>query len=137
MKEKLFTDTLKRNHYNVTPERLKIFNILESEKSPCSIDKLVFLASKSVDRSTVYRNLELFEKLGVTKRVFSGFKYQVELSDMFKPHHHHMTCTNCGSITPFRESKTLETQLKNLERDHKFKATAHSLELSGLCKNCF
>jgi Fur family ferric uptake transcriptional regulator len=84
----------------------------------------------------VYRTLELFEEIGITTRVYSGWKYKVELSDDFSPHHHHMTCTNCGEIISFEESDAFLRELDRISKNHGFKSESHSLELKGLCKNC-
>ena len=136
MKEQLFKATLQKNNLHVTAERLVIFRILESKDAPSSVSEIVDITKKTLDRSTVYRNLDLFEKVGVTKRVYSGSKHQVELSDIFKPHHHHMTCNNCGQIIPFKESPALDFQLKKLEKLQNFQASSHSLEFKGLCNSC-
>ncbi len=76
------------------------------------------------------------EKIGITTRIYSGWKYKVELSDAFSAYHHHMTCTRCGTIISFHESEAIQDELKLLEVTHGFNAVSHSLELKGLCRNC-
>ena len=136
MHTETFKETLKKNGHKATNERLLLFSLLKSQKGPCSISELVELSRATVDRSTVYRTLDLFEKINVTVRVYSGWNYKVELSDKYSPHHHHMTCENCGAVVAFHESKALILELEKVSITHGFKADSHTLELSGRCKNC-
>lgn len=136
MIEQLFKETLRKNNLYITPERMYIFQQLKEQSSPCTIQELVDVTKNKLDTTTVYRNLEIFEEIGVTTRVYSGWKYKIELSDQFSPHHHHMTCTSCGKLIAFEETDTFIEELKNLEKLHGFKTTTHSLELRGLCSSC-
>jgi Fe2+ or Zn2+ uptake regulation protein len=96
-----FQKLLSKNNYRCTEERRVLFSTLKNQSNPCTIQELVTATSGSLDPATVYRNVELFEKLNVVHRVYTGWKYKVELSDDFRDHHHHMTCTNCSTITSF------------------------------------
>jgi Fur family ferric uptake transcriptional regulator len=136
MIEELFRETLKKHQLRRTTERVRLFQELKDLKVPCSISDLVERTKDSLDMTTVYRNLDTFEANGIITRVYTGWKYKVELSDMFRDHHHHMSCTNCGNIISFEESDEFVNELKKLEMIHGFKAESHSLELKGLCKNC-
>ena len=90
----------------------------------------------SIDRASVYRNLAVFEKLGIVQRLQIGWKYKLELSDSFHKHHHHMTCLNCGRITTLHEDQSLETQLRLLAAKNRFKMKGHLLEIQGICEKC-
>jgi Fur family ferric uptake transcriptional regulator len=136
MNNSLFYASLDKNNLNHTKERIALFNILKELDAPCTITKLVDKTKGTMDKSTVYRTIDLFEKIKITKRVYSGWKYSIELSDQFSPHHHHFTCTNCGSVTSFLESQSLMNEFSNLEKTLNSKITSHSLELRGLCRNC-
>ena len=136
MTDSLFTSTLTKNHLRVTTERLQLFDFLITQKYPLPSSEIADLTADKLDKSTVYRNLDLFEKIGVVNRVHSGWKQTVELSEMFKPHHHHMTCTNCGNVISFKESISFTEELQKLEKQNGFISESHSLELKGLCSNC-
>ncbi len=131
-----FQHLLKDNGYRLTKERQALFNALSTLHSPASITELAKVCSRIMDSATVYRNLAVFQKLGITHHVYSGWKYTVELSDKFSSHHHHMTCTNCGIIVSFEESQSLVSEMNKLQHKYKFKIQSHSLELSGLCSKC-
>lgn len=136
MIEQLFRETLQKHNFFHTPERIRIFQVLKDLKTPCTVSEIVDMTSSSVDRSTVYRNLDLFEKIGIINRVYTGWKYKLELSDQFSPHHHHMTCTGCAKVIKFQESKALIEELRKIEVRDGFQSTSHTLELAGLCRNC-
>ncbi len=136
MVEQIFKDLLQKNQLYRTPERLLVFQELKALDAPCSLAELVRITSESIDRSTVYRTLDIFEKIGVITRVYTGWKYTVELSDIFKEHHHHMTCSRCSIVIPFDEPPSLLKELKHLESQNGFTINSHNLELSGLCSAC-
>ncbi len=136
MNDPLFYATLDTYRLNNTKERSLIFEILKGLDAPCTITELVKKTKGSMNKSTVYRTVELFEKIKVTKRVYNGWKYSIELSDQFSPHHHHFTCTNCGNVVSFLESQSLLNEFTKLEKSLDSKITSHSLELRGLCPNC-
>ncbi len=128
--------TLKNNKLHVTKERKFLFQLIVNHSSPLEMNRIVELAKNTVDRSTVYRTIETFENIGIITRIFSGWKYKIELSDKFSTHHHHMTCLNCGQVVMFKESDKLIAEMKNTEKQYGFKSTSHNLELKGYCKNC-
>lgn len=89
----------------------------------------------NIDRASVYRAVDLFERLGVVQRLHTGWKYKVELSDKFAEHHHHLTCIRCGATAAMNE-KGLEAVIEQLTAAHHFKPTAHQIEIQGLCTRC-
>jgi Fur family ferric uptake transcriptional regulator len=126
-------DLLKRNGQSVTTTRLAVFEALSGQE-PLSMHELVERV-RSADRASVYRTIDLFERLGIVQRLNTGWKYKVELSDKFAAHHHHLTCTHCGATTPMNEAE-LETVIDRLARNHGFRPMAHQIEIQGICNNC-
>lgn len=124
-----------RNHgYSVTAARSTVFRILENNE-PQTMHQIISKC-ENIDRASVYRTIELFEKLGIVQRIQVGWKYKIELSDQFQDHHHHLTCTQCGKIIPLHEDTELESQLEKLASKHAFTPTTHQLEIQGLCSEC-
>jgi Fur family transcriptional regulator, ferric uptake regulator len=126
--------TLKAAHASATHGRLAVFAHL-AKGGPKSIGELASGLRDEVDRATVYRAVELFERLGIINRIWHGFKHQIELSEVFTPHHHHAQCQNCGRTIDI-SSPELETALTALAKKHKFLALSHSVELAGYCPDC-
>jgi Fur family ferric uptake transcriptional regulator len=97
---------------------------------------LVQRARGKVDRATVYRTVELFERLGIVHRLNIGWKYKIELTDVFTGHHHHFYCTNCGRMFDVPENPMLETMIETVAAKTAFSPRGHQLEIYGLCPNC-
>ena len=136
MNRELFSETLKKHHLSSTKARRTVFDILDAEHQAMTMKQLVYAAAPSLDRSTVYRIVELFEDIGIVTKVYTGWKYRVELSDTFSSHHHHMTCQICGDIISFHESNEIENALHKVALQHGYELKSHSLELRGLCRSC-
>jgi Fe2+ or Zn2+ uptake regulation protein len=134
--EKTFIGTLKKSNKYITDDRLSLFRHLCDQESPLSIQLIVKNLCNSMDEATVYRNIKMFERLGVVTRVYTGWKYKIELSDNFSAHHHHMLCTNCNLIVSFEESSQFIGELKKIEVQNGFRVQSHTLELQGLCSSC-
>lgn len=129
-----FKILLKKNQHYVTKARLRLFVILQNQPA-LTIQELIRLSHKN-DQATVYRNIIVLEKLGVISRLQLGWHSKLELSDMFRHHHHHLTCTKCGRIIGLTEDSLLEKQIAKLAKDQGFKQTDHQLEIRGICAAC-
>lgn len=133
-KSDLLSTSLRQAGYSLTKPRLAVFKSLENSE-PLTMHELIE-RTPAIDRATVYRVIELFQELGIVKRLQIGWKYKLELSDAFNPHHHHLSCTNCGKTIVIHEDKTIEQLIHQLASSNNFKLTDHQLEIQGLCQNC-
>ena len=124
---------LKSAGFSVTKARLSVFGAMVGHE-PLSMHELVERTG-GIDRASVYRTVELFERLGVAQRLNTGWKYRLELTDKFSEHHHHLTCTNCGRTITMSEDE-LEQLIARLAGAHNFVPTAHQIEIQGLCSKC-
>jgi len=126
---------LKKSGFSLTKPRRIVFDLLLNQK-PQSRQVLIERAKGRVDRATIYRTMELFEKLGIVNRLNIGWKYKFELSDVFQEHHHHFHCTNCGTTFNLEPNSMLETMIDSVVAKSGFSSRGHSLEVYGLCPNC-
>lgn len=132
----LFYNIIKSNGYSMTKPRQAVFIVFLNSTSPISVRELTDILSTTVDRSSIYRTVELFEELNILRRIQTGWKYKLELSDIFKPHHHHITCTSCGRISTIEQDRGLEDELQQIAHSTGYSLTGHTLELEGLCEIC-
>ena len=128
-----FRQLLKASHQSITNARLAVFTALLGQE-PLSMHQLIERV-RVVDRASVYRAVELFERLGVVQRLHTGWKYKLELTDKFAEHHHHLTCTQCGRTISMNEAD-LEQVIARLAASHHFTPTTHQIEIQGLCQLC-
>ena len=121
-----------------TKTRLAIFQALYDASSPLSTKALVKLFERegfSVDKTTVYREMEKLVAIGALRAVqLTPRTTSYELGSL--DHHHHFVCTSCDLITDvvFPE-KSIEKTEALLEAEGLF-ITSHTLEFFGLCKKC-
>lgn len=133
--EKILRKVLEDNHSKVTKPRLTIFHLLLKQE-PQSLAELVNRSHGKVNRVSVYRIIDLFERLGITRRVTIGWKYKVELSEIFSDHHHHISCLSCNKVVAVQESELVEQIINRLAGGTGFTVASHQLELQGYCPRC-
>ncbi len=125
---------LRQNGYSLTSARLAVFRALTG-KEPQTIKQLLQLKPKA-DRASVYRTIELFERLGIIHKLNVGWKYKIELTDLFHNHHHHLHCTECQIIIPLAEDDILEQRIRHAADKNGFSVEQHQLEIIGKCASC-
>jgi Fur family ferric uptake transcriptional regulator len=128
-------ETLYGHGYSMTnPRKAVLVALLDHE--PMSIHEVIQAVGGAVNRSSVYRTVDLFEKLGIIERLTLGWKYKLELSDKFAAHHHHITCSKCGKVQSFEESPAISYELKQLAQEAGYTESGHQLEIRGICNVC-
>lgn len=120
---------------SVTKARMCTFKLLIHDK-PQSMKQLIERAAGEVDRVSIYRNIELFERLGIVKKVYIGWKYKVELSDMFTSHHHHLLCLGCGRVIDIEDEQHIESFIQSVANEQGFTVRSHQFEIEGYCQTC-
>jgi len=125
---------LKSNGFSLTNQRLIVFNTLINLEPITSIELIKMLKDK-LDKASIYRTIELFNKLGITNKIYMGWKYRIELTDKFQEHHHHFTCLKCNKVIMINED-SLEELIEKISNKHKIKSTDHQIEIQGYCEDC-
>ena len=133
--KQLLEKVLRENNYSVTAARQRVFQLLLGQE-PQFMHQLLARAGDTVDRVSIYRTIELYERLGIVHRIPIGWKYKLELSDIFLAHHHHISCLACGKVTAIKEDESLERLIEKMSAAAHFRLQAHQLELQGYCQNC-
>lgn len=131
----LFTKILKNHNLYITESRLAVFNEL-FKKSPQSMHDLGAALTSQIDRASIYRSITLFEKLGIVQRVNIGWKYKLELTDIFRHSHHYATCLKCGRLVTLKDDGALEQAIANLAQKYKILEPRHNFEMQGYCQKC-
>ncbi|HUD10669.1 MAG TPA: transcriptional repressor [Candidatus Saccharimonadales bacterium] len=127
-------EALHSSGYSLTTARRAVFTALRGN-DPQTMRELV-IRCPDIDRASVYRTVALFENFGIVQRLQIGWKYKLELSDQYAPHHHHASCQNCSKIIALPEDTVLEKRLLELAKAHNFQPQDHQLEIRGLCASC-
>lgn len=128
---------LSKQGYRLTPQRLMILSAIENSNNHISAEEIytqVVAKYPNVNISTVYRTLELLERLGmVTKTDLGGGRVRYHPAE--KGHHHHLVCRECGAVIDLDES-VLASLKDTLIREYGFIADLRHLAILGRCVNC-
>jgi Fur family transcriptional regulator, ferric uptake regulator len=133
-------DRLRRDGQRYTPNRQELVRLLADAPHPLTIPDLISLRS-GLAQSSVYRNLSVLERAGVVKRIVTADEWaRYELADEFTEHHHHLICSQCGTIRDFTVAPKLErdidTAIHAIADRYGFALTHHTLDLVGRCEAC-
>lgn len=129
---------LKENKYKLTPQRKAIIEALIDHRGRFITAEEILLKAREkhtgTDFSTVYRNLEMFEKMDIIHKtnIEGGAAVYELICD--PSHHHHIICKECGK-TEIISGCPIERLLESIEGKD-FTLTDHKLELYGYCSKC-
>ena len=91
---------------------------------------------QEVGLASVYRTLELLDKLRLTRRVDAAEGVaRYEPLDPGGDHHHHIVCDTCGEVTRFEDSD-LERAIERLAGRVDYAIEGHDVTLRGECPAC-
>lgn len=124
---------LKEQGFSATKTRMAVLGVI-LRSQPASISQIIS-SLPDVDRATVYRTIDLFVDLNIAKKVSTGFKFRIELSDSFQEHHHHLTCLRCGNVIDV-QTPEIEFAIDQTTKSNGFRPIRHDLEITGYCANC-
>lgn len=128
---------LSEQGYRLTPQRMLVLSAIENSEDHISAEEIytqVVAKYPYVNISTIYRTLELLNRLGlVTETDLGGGR--VRYHPAGKGHHHHLVCQECGKIIDLDES-VLSSLKKVLLREYKFSADLRHLAIFGRCADC-
>jgi len=124
----------------MTAQRRAILNVIETTKKHLDAGQILRKAQKvdaSVDRSTVYRTLELLKRHGMVDELdlmhLKGEAHYYERK--LGRDHIHMACVRCGKVSEF-VSEIFESLKHQLEQDCRFHILLARLEVGGYCSGC-
>lgn len=129
---------LRQESRKVTGPRRAILRVMGKKGQPLT-NKEIFqsLPKGNCDLATVYRSVQMLERLGMVKRFHFGdgaARYAL-IEAEHGTHCHHLVCTQCTRIVEIGECIVRELEERVVSRS-KFKAVTHRLEFFGVCPDC-
>lgn len=123
-----------------TKGRRAVIEVFEESSMPLSAIELHAKVGPSVSLSSLYRIVgDLVDAKVLIKLEFSEGFARFEFNIGLMQDHHHLVCTECGSVIDL-ELHDLATTLSHASRGIKrrvgFVVQNHRLDFFGLCKNC-
>jgi len=129
--------TLKEKGYRITPQRSMILDVLHHAEKHVSADDIyeqVITKYPEVNKSTVYRTLELLKGLDLVDEAdFGGDKLYYHHAE--KGDHHHLICQKCGRTVEVDEG-ILDPIRDTLVTKYNFVPNIRHLPISGHCLTC-
>jgi Fur family peroxide stress response transcriptional regulator len=119
----------------LTVQRRQVLEVLVVRTDHPTADQIfeaVCAHMPEISRTTVYRVLETFVRIGVARKVSHPgaiARYEIE-----RERHHHCICRACGRILDVHEP-SLDT-LPQLHAPHDFHIEDYSIQFRGLCADC-
>jgi Fe2+ or Zn2+ uptake regulation protein len=127
---------LRSRGLRATSQRVVMHRLLRDRDRHVSAEELLSEASDrlpGVSLPTVYATLELFEQLGIVRRVTGGSG--TLLWDTRADAHHHMICSRCGRIEDMEVPLDLGRARRRAARSG-FEPDRAEVVVSGLCASC-
>ena len=120
----------------MTVQRRAIFEALLDRQDHPTIDQVyedIKTRMAGVSRTTVYRTLETFVDLGVSRK--TSHVAAMARFDGNVDHHHHLVCVRCDKVVDFDDPALSRLPLPDARRAG-FEVADFSVYLEGLCAEC-
>ena len=129
--------TLNSSNQRVTAQRTLLLDLIRRSEGHVDADELYRRARRRYPRislSTVYRNLQLFKKLGlVEEHHFAEEHHHYEVKPTTE--HQHLLCLNCGKVVEFACPLSHKFK-KDIGKQYDFDITGVEVRMTGLCSSC-
>jgi Fe2+ or Zn2+ uptake regulation protein len=134
--EQELRDALRERGQRITSQRLVIHSALRELDRHVTADQVHAAVSErlpNVSLPTVYATLDLFDELGIVRRISPG--EGAVLYDPRRQDHHHVVCRRCGRVEDIDLSLDTRKAIAAARR-RGFEPDHAGLVVSGLCPSC-
>ena len=127
---------LRAQGYRLTPQRELVLEAVREldHGSPEEILTRVRESAHGVNISTVYRTLELLERLGLVSHTHLGHGAPAYHATT-EPDHVHLVCRNCERVTQV-EPSVAAGLVDDLAEQYGFHTDVRHLTVFGTCRDC-
>ena len=129
---------LRGRGYRLTSPRWLVWSVLRSANGHLTaeeIARLVHDADPTINLSSVYRSLTLFEDLDLIRESRLGIDDSSRWEIAHPDDHFHMVCRGCGSVD-HHEGELVDQIRSHLGDHHSFDAENVDLVVTGICADC-
>lgn len=125
---------LKNSNLRNTQGRTSILEILTKAGKPITQEQIAVKLKKTLNKTTIYRNLESFLKVGMVHRVFLNqrmWAYELSHNCSENQCHPHLICRKCKKTTCITNSN-----IPLFDNIPGFKIERQKILFEGLCPGC-
>jgi len=129
-------ERLRGSGYRLTPQRELVLAAVEKlgHATPEEVLACVRESSSAVNLSTVYRNLEVLEELGLVRHAHLSDRVATYHSTT-EHEHFHLVCRKCSRVVSV-DPDVAESFAQRLREEHGFATDLGHLVVFGTCVNC-
>lgn len=128
-----------RDHgYRLTSPRWLVWSVLRSAGGHLTADEVyarVNEADPTINISSVYRALTLFEDLDLVRESHLGIDDSARWEIAHPDDHFHLVCRMCGSVD-HHEGELVDQIRSHLGEHHEFSSENVDLVVTGVCASC-
>ena len=128
-----------RDHgYRLTSPRWLVWSVLRSAEGHLTAEEIagrVNAADPTVNISSVYRSLTLFEELDLVRESHLGIDGSARWEIAHPDDHFHLVCRKCGSVD-HHVGELVDQIRSHLGRHHGFSTENIDLVVTGVCPAC-
>ena len=129
-------ETLRSHGLKLTPQRRLIVEIIHDKGDHLTAEQLISdvqFRMPGVNKSTIYRTLDLFEEAGCVYK--SELEGQTVYHHAEEGHHHHLVCSKCGQT--FECDEDIFSGVERLLNDsYGFSVSFRHQIVKGVCRDC-
>ena len=131
-----YAKLMRERGFRVTPQRQFILDAIcegEGHNTPDEIYERVRAKPSSLNRTTVYRNLDFLCEMRLVVAAQIGGQMVYEIAGQTP--HHHLICRKCNKMEQISHD-SLKGLFAKIEREQEFLVDMNHVALFGLCKKC-
>lgn len=127
---------LRTSGYRLTKQRQLVWDTLRRTRRHLSAEEIgaaLRRGPQAVDMATVYRSLDVLQRLGLVQSSRLGERQYFEIAESGE--HYHLVCDECGRATHI-EGEDLAEVLDHITAEHGFAVRSADLVVHGWCDKC-
>ena len=127
---------LRTSGYRLTRQRQLVWDTLRRTRRHLSAEQIAATLKRqhqAVDLATVYRSLDVLQRLSLIRSSRLGERLYFELAEPGE--HYHLVCDQCGSANHI-EGEDLAPVLRHITDEHRFAVRSADLIVHGWCEKC-
>jgi Fur family ferric uptake transcriptional regulator len=128
--------TLREKGLKLTPQRRLILDVIHDFTRHLTAEEIlnhVQTRVPGVNKSTIYRTLELLEGLGCVVKSELGGRFIYHHAE--EGHHHHLVCRVCGKSIDCNEALFHSVE-RELSEKYGFQIDFKHMVVNGICRDC-
>jgi len=132
-----YLEKLHENGCRITRQRQVVLEAVCQANGHAPLEEIYLRSKKldeSIDRSTIYRSLDLFVKLGlvIVAQNFNGERIYELVQEN---HHHHLICTICGNDIEI-DNRVVDDFYQQIRNEYNYDIAMDHLIVYGVCATC-